>query len=185
MVSADSRFGLDEGQVVLQHRARTAAREHAADQARWEADGTFPWDMVQGLAGAGLLGLTHPEQIGGGQASRLDAILALEQVARESFTLAEAVQIATNGPAYVLSVIADPAVRDAYVPDVVAGRALLSIAITEDAAGSSLGDTATTVRRVEDGVVVNGTKGFVTAGSLASAHLVMARFGGEGLRGLG
>ena len=185
MSSQHSRFGLDEAQLDLQRMARAAAREHGGDQARWEADGHFPWNAVRGLADTGLLGLTHPSEVGGDEADRLTAVLALEQVARESFTLAEAVQIATNGPAYVLSTIADPAVRDTYVPDVISGRALISIAITEDEAGSSLGDTATTAHRVQDGLVVDGTKGFVTAGSLASAHLVMARFGGEGLRGLG
>ena len=181
----NSRFGLDEDQLELQRVARAAAREHGVDQAQWEADGHFPWSSVSALAETGLLGLTHPSEVGGGEADRLTGILALEQVARESFTLAEAVQIAINGPAYVLSTIADSAVRDTYVPDVISGKALISIAITEDEAGSSLGDTATTARSVQDGVVLDGTKGFVTAGSLASAHLVMARFGGEGLRGLG
>lgn len=185
MSGPNSRFGLDADQLDLQRTARATAREYGADQAQWEADGQFPWHAVSALADTGLLGLTHPTQVGGSEADRLTGILALEQVARESFTLAEAVQIAINGPAYVLSTIADSAVRDTYVPDVISGRALLSIAITEDEAGSSLGDTATTARRVQDGVVLDGTKGFVTGGSLASAHLVMARFGGEGLRGLG
>jgi alkylation response protein AidB-like acyl-CoA dehydrogenase len=95
------------------------------------------------------------------------------------------VQIAINGPAFVLSTFGTERLRRSYVPPVIAGRSLISIAITEEDAGSALGETATRVTDKGDVVVVDGTKCFVTGGGLSSAHLVMARFGGEGMRGLG
>lgn len=179
-------YGLDPRQHRLQESARRVARSQAVGQASWERQREFPWAAARAMGTEGLLGLTHPVEVGGDAATRLDGMLALEQVARESFTLAEAMQIASNGPPYVLSVMGTTEIRDRYVPPVLRGDALISIAITEAQAGSSLGDTTTTARYVDDDtVVVSGEKCFVTAGPLASAHLVMARFGGEGLRGLG
>lgn len=180
-------FDLTPEQLELQAWAAELLEDLQLDDHGWESEGRFPWEALGQLGEAGLTALTHPEGLGGRGASRLDAVLVLEQVAQASFTLAEAVQIATNGPAYVLSVLASPAVRDHYVPDVVAGRALISIAITEEDAGSSLGDIATTVTPTGDGhLLVDGVKCFVTGGGLASAHLVMARSAeGDGVRGLG
>lgn len=179
-------FDLSERERDLQRWAFELASKHSEGEADWEAETAFPAQEVAALGRDGLLRLTHPGELGGDDGSRLDAMLAIEGVARASFTLAEVVQIAINGPAYVLSVLASEDVRRRYVPPVMRGETLISIAITEEEAGSSLADTSTSAVRNDAGeVVVNGTKCFVTGGSLSSAHLVMVRFGGEGLNGLG
>lgn len=155
------------------------------DELEWERTGTFPWETFARLAAEGLTGLTLPAQFGGGDLDRLSAVVAHEQVARRSLTLGEGVQIALNGPVYAISRLGRPGLVERLVPDVVAGRSLTAIAITEDQAGSDLGAIETSFTRTADGVRVNGTKCFVTAGALADSAMVLGRWGGEGLEGLG
>ncbi len=170
----------------LADRAGQLASRLAADDHKWDADGLFPWPEVAVLGSHGVLGMTHPEEVGGASLPRLAAVAVIEALAQHSFTLAEATQIAANGPAYVLSTIGHPRLRERWVPAVLAGETLVSIAITELAAGSSLAEIATTATAGPDGWSVSGTKCFVTGGSLAGAHLVMARMSAaEGVRGLG
>ena len=170
----------------LADRADQLAVRLAGDDHQWDVDGRFPWSEVAVLGSHGVLGLTHPEEVGGAGLPRLAAVVVIEALARHSFTLAEATQIAANGPAYVLSTIGHPSLRERWVPPVLAGETLVSIAISELAAGSSLAEIATTATAGPDGWSVSGTKCFVTGGSLAGAHLVMARMGSaEGARGLG
>ncbi|AXV06727.1 Acyl-CoA dehydrogenase, short-chain specific [Euzebya pacifica] len=170
----------------LADRAGQLAASLAGEDHLWDAEGRFPWPEVAVLGSHGVLGLTHPEEAGGAGLPRLAAVVVLEALAQHSFTLAEATQIAANGPAYVLSTIAAPRLRDRWVPRVLAGETLISIAITEVDAGSSLAEIATNATSDPVGWSVSGTKCFVTGGSLAGAHLVMARMGeSPGVRGLG
>ncbi|MEW6470731.1 MAG: acyl-CoA dehydrogenase [Actinomycetota bacterium] len=67
----------------------------------------------------------------------------------------------------------------------IAGRRLIGISITEERAGSSLAETETTAKLDDGYVVLSGRKAFTTGGRDFGSFLVMARFGGTGVRGLG
>ena len=179
-------YGLSEDELEVRAWGARVAAYLPAEDHEWEEEGRFPWAEYRKLAGTGVLGLTYPEAFGGAGKSRLGAVLFEEQIAARSFTMAEAVHMALNGPAYAIAKVGDPALAEQWVPRVISGQSMIAIAITEFEAGTALGDVATAFRRLDDGSVqIDGHKCFVTAGGLADAMLVVGRFGGQGLRGMG
>jgi alkylation response protein AidB-like acyl-CoA dehydrogenase len=180
------RYGLSGDEVAVRERGARLAAELAAEDYAWEEEGRFPWEEYRRLAAEGVLGLTYPVALGGQGGSRLDAVLLQEQLAARSFVMTEAVHIALNGPAYAIAAAGPATLAKEWTPRVLAGDSMIAIAITEYDAGTSLGDIATTFRRLAHGSVqVDGHKCFVTAGELADAMLVIGRFGGQGMRGMG
>lgn len=155
------------------------------DEDGWERTQRYPIESVKLLGQAGVLGLTLPTALGGGGRDRLTSVAVHEEIARRSLTLAEVAQIALNGPPYALSKVGAPALGERILPAVMRGEHLMAIAITEEDAGSDLGALATLFEIDGDEVVVSGHKCFVTAGSLAGSFLVLGRFSGTGLNGLG
>lgn len=177
---------LTDEQKKLQHWARELSLAHfQANADLWEREGVFPWEHFKLLADQGILGFTLPRAYGGQQRPRIDAVLVQEQIARVCFTTAEAAHLCMNGPAYAISRIGSPHLQEQYLPDIVKGKRLLGIAITEEAAGSSVGEVSTRAEVGETSVLVEGGKCFTTIGDIGSAFMVVVRFGGEGLRGLG
>lgn len=177
---------LTDEQKNLQQWARELSLAYFhADAERWEREGVFPWEHFKILAEHGILGLTLPHAYGGQQRPRIDAILVQEQIARICFTTAEAAHLCLNGPAYAISRIGNAHLKEKYLPDVAVGKCLMGIAITEEEAGSSLGEVSTRAKVGGATIMVDGNKCFTTAGDVASAFQVVVRFGGEGLRGLG
>nr|BBH92125.1 acyl-CoA dehydrogenase [Thermogemmatispora argillosa] len=177
---------LTEEQQKLQRWAYELAQaEFQASAERWEREGIFPWEHVATLAEQGLLGFTLPRAFGGLERSRLEAVLVLEQLARVCLTTAEIAHICMNGPSYAISRLGSQALQARYLPEVVAGKRLIGIAITEDEAGSSLGEISTRAHVRATSVVIDGRKCFTTIGDVGGTFEVVVRFGGEGTRGLG
>jgi alkylation response protein AidB-like acyl-CoA dehydrogenase len=180
------RYGLSAREIETREWGAQLASELPGDDLQWDESAEFPWKTLQALAEQGVLGLTYPTAFGGRDGSRMEAVLVQEQLAATSFAIAEAVHVALNGPAYAIAKLGQAELAAEWVPRVIAGQSLISIAITEFDAGTALGDMTTTFTRDSDGGVrVDGHKCFVTAGALADALLVVGRFGGSGLRGLG
>jgi alkylation response protein AidB-like acyl-CoA dehydrogenase len=181
-----ARYGLSDDEVAVRQWAAGLATRFPSDDHEWEERAEFPWKEYRQLADDGVLRLTYPVEQGGRGGSRLHAVLLEEQFAARSFVLTEAVHVALNGPGYAISRIGNPRLAARWTPRVLSGESIISIAITEYEAGTALGDLATTFTRQDDGSLrVDGHKCFVTAGGLADAHLVVGRFGGGGLHGLG
>jgi alkylation response protein AidB-like acyl-CoA dehydrogenase len=188
MMSSDlaSQYGFDQHECSIRDWSADLAAGLPPSDDEWEETGTFPWSVLEQLAeSSGALALTFPARHAGRDGSRMDAILLVEQLAMRSFVVAEAVHLALNGPAYFLAKFGASELASRWLPPVAAGTALISIAITEESAGTALGDICTRFDQHAGGIRVEGRKCFVTGGALAAAHLVVGRFGGEGSRGLG
>ena len=181
-----ARYGLSDEEAAVRQWAADLASRFPSDDHRWEEDAEFPWAEYRSLAAEGVLRLTYPVDQGGRGGSRLQAVLLEEQFAARSFVLTEAVHVALNGPGYAISRVGHPQLAARWVPRVLSGQSIISIAITEYDAGTALGDLATTFTRQDDGSLrIDGHKCFVTAGGMADAILVVGRFSGEGLNGIG
>jgi len=181
-----ARYGLDSEEQAFAARVAELADTAFAPHAHiWDANEQFPQENLEILATEGLTGLTLPEAYGGKARPRIYAVIALEQIAARCFATAELLQVCINGPAYALSKLGSPALQTKYLPDVIKGKSLIGIAITEEQAGSSLGEIKTRVEKTASGYILNGKKSFTTGGDTFSAFQVLARFTGEGLKGLG
>ncbi|MBN4668427.1 acyl-CoA dehydrogenase family protein, partial [Pandoraea nosoerga] len=66
------------------------------------------------------------------------------------------------------------ALKDHFMPDVIAGKKIVAVGVTEPGAGSDVKGIRTTARREGDGYVLNGTKMFITNGVHADLYCIAA-----------
>ncbi|MPY56498.1 acyl-CoA dehydrogenase [Streptomyces spongiae] len=168
--------------------ARQLAREHYAPlAAEWDAGRVpLPAEERRRLGDLGLLGITLPEEFGGSAAPVLDALLVIEELAKECRPAAFQVFECTTGPATVVNLLGGDELRARYLPPIIRGQATMAVAISEPDAGSAATDMTT--RAVLDGDVyrVTGTKRWISGGGHADQYLLYARMADvPGARGIG
>ncbi len=167
-------FRLADEQRELRDAVRVLAREQVAPRAA-EIDRTaeFPWDLKELLATQDILGLPYPVEYGGLGADLLTCCLAIEALSAACATtgLILAVHELASLP-LVMAGTADQKAR--WLPDLAAGRKLIAFALTEAGAGSDVASIATRAIRDGDGYVLNGTKRFISHGSVADLITVFA-----------
>ena len=181
-------FGLTPAQLDLQQRAETLGRS-LRDRAReWDESDDAPYTDIFGLAReAGLLGVAMPTEYGGQGGGAVEYLITVEALFRfsQSWLPPEPV-FCTSGPGPAMLLLGDDAVKDKYLPDIVAGRRACNIALTEPDAGSALTDLTTTATRDGDHYVVNGYKSFVTGSNVNDLNATFVRFDDvPGAKGVG
>ena len=144
----------------------------------------FPFDVARLMAEQGLLGITIPEADGGQGGTLMDAVIAIEQVALVCPRSADVVQAGNFGPIRTFAEYASDGQKARFLPDLLAGRSVISLGMSEPEAGSAVTDLRTTARPDGAHIVLDGTKVFSTHSPDASLFLVYARFG-PGVGGIG
>ncbi len=176
---------LNEAQRDFAESVRAFARRHLADGALKRAhEHEFPWDVAHLLARQGLLGLALPEEDGGQGASLLDAVIAIQEVGAVCPKSGDIVQAGNFGPLRTFAEYATAEQKQRWLPDLLAGRKLIALGMSEPEAGSAVTDLATTAVADGDEFVVNGTKIWSTHSVEADLFLVYVRFG-PGVGGIG
>jgi alkylation response protein AidB-like acyl-CoA dehydrogenase len=178
-------FEFTEEQRLFAESVRRFAETHlAADALKRAHAPQFPTDIAQLMARQGLLGITIPAEDGGQGGSLMDAVIAIEQVASVCPRSADVVQAGNFGPIRTFAEYATPEQKRRFLSALVAGRAVISLGMTEPEAGSAVTDLRTTAETEGSDVVLNGTKIFSTHSPDASIFLIYVRFG-PGVDGIG
>src|SRR3954462_9253113 len=161
-----------------------AEGEIAPHAARWDRDHHFPTDVVQQMGKLGLFGLTAPEQYGGiasddtsGDFTAL--CVAIEEIGRVDQSMGITLEAAVGLGINPILTFGTDEQKQAWLPDLVAGRALAGFGLTEPGAGSDAGATRTRAELVDGQWLLNGSKQFITnSGSdITSLVTVTARTG--------
>jgi alkylation response protein AidB-like acyl-CoA dehydrogenase len=169
-------FELDEQHRLLRQSVREFARAEIAPGAqRWDREERFPTELVPKLARMGLLGIRIPEEYGGSGMGTLAYALAIEEIARVDGSTALTVASHNGlGTGHLLSFGTEEQKRK-YLPEAASGRWLAAWALTEPGSGSDAAALRTTARRDGDDWVIDGTKAFITQGSVGGFCVVLAR----------
>ena len=172
--AVDLDFSPDE--VELQSTVRRFVRREIVPLAdRMDREDFFPRDVFSRLGEQGFLGPTIPPEFDGlGQSYRAQALI-LEEIARVSPALALSVGAHSNLCADNLCRNGTPEQRRSFLPDLVAGRAVGALALTEPTAGSDAVSLRTRADRKGDHYLLNGSKQFITNGPVADTLLVYAK----------
>ena len=161
------------------------AREHLAAGALKRAhDPHFPFDVARLMAKHGLMGVTLPQSEGGQGGSLVDAVIAIEQVAAACPRSADVVQFGNFGPIRTFAEYGTPDQKARWLGELLVGRMVMSLGMTEPDAGSALTDLKTSARPEGSHYVVNGSKVFSTFSPDAQIFLIYVRFG-PGVSGIG
>jgi alkylation response protein AidB-like acyl-CoA dehydrogenase len=179
----DFRFTSEQEQ--FRDSVRRFAEKHLAAGARPRAHAVeYPWDVARLMAAQGLLGITIGEADGGQGGTLLDAVIAIETVASVCPRSADVVQAGNFGPIRVLAEYGTPMHKERYLKRLLAGEAVISVAMTEPEAGSAVTDLQTTATPDDTGYRINGAKVFTTHAPYAEVILAYVRFG-PGVDGIG
>ncbi|OYZ98274.1 MAG: acyl-CoA dehydrogenase [Rhizobiales bacterium 17-65-6] len=179
------KFAMTEEQQLFADSVRRFAENNLREGALKRAhDPRFPLDVARELAGLGLLGITIPQGDGGQGGTLMDAVIAIEQIAAVCPRSADVVQAGNFGPIRTFSEYASAEQKRRFMPDLLEGRKVISLGMTEPDAGSALTELRTTAREDGDSYIVNGTKVFSTHSPDADLFLVYVRFG-PGVKGIG
>ena len=170
------RFEYSEEQRLIRDTAREfAARELRPHARAWDAEGTFPTALIPKLAGLGLLGMTIPQQYGGSGLDAVSLALAIEAIAWGDGGVALTVASHNSLCSGHIVLAGTDAQKQTYLPRLASGQALGAWGLTEPGSGSDAAALATRAARRGARWVLNGTKAFVTQGSLAGVYVIMAR----------
>jgi alkylation response protein AidB-like acyl-CoA dehydrogenase len=167
-------YRLTEEQLMLRDAVRVLADERIAPRAA-EIDATaeFPWDVKDLLASHDILGLPFPEAYGGLGGHLLTVCLAVEQISRACATSGLILAVQELGALPLLLAGSDEQ-KQRWFPDLAAGRTLIAFALTEAEAGSDAAAARTRARRDGDHWVIDGSKRFISQGSVADLVTVFA-----------
>lgn len=176
---------LTQDQIELANSVRRFAEGTLADGAleRAHAPG-YPWDIAQRLAEMGMLGITLKPEDGGIGGTLMDAVITIQELAMICPKSADVVQAGNFGPIRTFAEYASPEQKARFLPDILAGKALISLGMSEPDAGSAVTELKTTAREDGEGYVLNGSKVFSTHSAEANVFLIYVRFG-PGLDGIG
>jgi len=178
-------FDLSEEHRAYADAVGKFARQHlaAGALARAHAD-EYPWETARLLAENGFLGIAFAEEDGGQGGTLMHAVLAIQEIALVCPKSADIVQAGNFGPIRTFVEYASAEQKQRFLPDLLGGRKLISLGMTEPGAGSAVTELATSAVLDGDHYVVNGSKIFSTHSAEAGLYLVYLRFG-PGLDGIG
>jgi len=150
----------------------------------WDEAGEFPRELYQKAAEIGLLGLGFPEQYGGTEVDRFMWIIALQELARAGAGGVSAGLMSHSIGAPPIARAGTPEFKARVLPEILSGKKISALAITEPSGGSDVANLRTTARRDGDVYVVNGEKTFITSGMRADYITTAVRTGGPGPGGV-
>ncbi|WP_305092382.1 acyl-CoA dehydrogenase family protein [Prescottella sp. R16] len=139
--------------------AQTVVAPVAAEH---DANHTFPYAVVDGMADMGLFGLPFPEEYGGMGGDYFALCLALEELGKVDQSVAITLEAGVSLGAMPVYRFGNEEQKQEWLPQLTSGKALAAFGLTEPGAGSDAGGTRTTAKLDGEQWVVNGNKQFIT-----------------------
>ncbi|MGF0320116.1 acyl-CoA dehydrogenase family protein [Nocardia fluminea] len=140
--------------------------------AKHDAEHSFPYEVVAGMADMGLFGLPFPEEFGGMGGDYFALCLALEELGKIDQSVAITLEAGVSLGAMPIYRFGNDKQRTEWLPQLTSGQALAGFGLTEPDAGSDAGGTRTTAVQDGESWVINGSKQFITNSGTDITRLV-------------
>ncbi len=144
----------------------------------------FPDKVFRKLGPLGVLGITAAEEYGGASAGFLAATLAMEELGRVSASFALSYLAHTILCVNGIAENGNSNQKKKYLPDLISGKKIGGMAMTEPGAGSDAVGMKTKAAKAKGGYILNGEKAFITNGSVGDVFVVYARTGEDRTKGI-
>jgi short-chain 2-methylacyl-CoA dehydrogenase len=175
-------FDLGQEHELLRSTVREFAQGRVAPVAeKLDRESTFPYELVAEMAELGLMGMTIPEDYGGGGADTLAYAIAVEELTRVDSSVAITMAAHHSLGTLPIYYFGNEEQKRQWLPDLASGKKLAAFGLTEPDAGSDAGATRTRAELRDGSWVVNGSKIFITnAGTdLTACVTITARTGDD------
>jgi len=167
-------YMLTEDQKMIRDACREIAEKHIKPvRAKYDVEGTFPWDIIEVLRQADIFGIYIPEEYGGFGGGTMEMAIAMEELSRGCGGIAISFGATALGT-FPIILFGNEEQKERYLPDIASGKKLAAFGLTEPNAGSDVGGIETTAVRDGDYYVLNGTKQWITNGGEAEVYTVFA-----------
>ncbi|SMO51291.1 acyl-CoA dehydrogenase family protein [Fodinibius sediminis] len=179
-------FKLSEEQQLIRDSIRDFTQRYVAPGVKErDAKKEFPHDLIEQLAEQGFMGMIHPEEYGGSGVDHISFCLAIEELARWDASLALTVASHTSLGSGHIALAGSDEQKKQYLVPLARGQQLAAWCLTEPGSGSDASGLKTTATKDGNQWVLNGSKIFITQGSVADIYVVLAKTDhGQGTRGI-
>ncbi len=168
-------FKLNEEQLMIQEMARKFAENelvpYAAD---WDEEETFPREAVMKMGELGMMGILMPKELGGAGLDMVSYAIILEEIS--AGCASTGVTMSVQNSLYLGPILkyGTEEQKKKYIPDWARGKKIGAFALSEADAGSDAANQRTTAVLDGDHYILNGSKNFITSGSVADGFIVFA-----------
>ena len=177
-------FALGETADMIRETTQRFASERIAPlAAKIDAEDWFPKELWPQMGELGLHGITVEEEYGGLGLGYLEHVIACEEISRASASIGLSYGAHSNLCINQLRRWASPEQKEKYLPKLISGEHVGSLAMSEAGAGSDVVGMKLRAEEVQGGYVLNGTKFWITNAAYADTLVVYAKTG-EGSRGI-
>ncbi len=166
---------LNDDQIAVRNLARDFADQEIRPVVmEYDESQEFPSEIFRKMAELGFLGIMVPGELEGSGLGALEAALIVEEIARVDPSIALGVA-AHNGlcTGHILKFASDE-LKSRYIPRLATGASLGAWGLTEPGSGSDAGGMQTTGRRDGNDWILNGSKNFITHGTVGDIAVIMA-----------
>lgn len=173
----------DTADMIRDTTARFARERIEPLAAKIDAEDWFPRELWPAMGELGLHGITVDEEYGGLGLGYLEHVIACEEVSRASASIGLSYGAHSNLCINQISRWASPEQKAKYLPRLISGEHVGSLAMSEAGAGSDVVSMKLRAEKTANGYVLNGTKFWITNATYADTLVVYAKTG-EGSRGI-
>lgn len=168
-------FQMTENQRMVQQMAKDfAEKEIRPVITKYDESQEFPFEIVDKMAQLGFMGIIFPEEYGGAGFGYLEYVTIIEEISKVDpslgLTIAAHNSLCTNH----IYMFGNQEQKSKYLPELTSGRKIGAWALTEPTSGSDAGSLKTTAIRDGNYYVLNGSKNFITHGSVGKVTVVLA-----------
>ena len=168
-------FEMTENMKMVRDLARNfAEKEIRPHVMKFDEAQEFPLEISRKLGELGFMGVVVPEAYGGSGLGYLEYITIIEEISKVDPSVGLSVAAHNSLGVGHIYLFGSEEQKRKYLPDLASGRKLGAWALTEPTSGSDAGALLTTAVLEGDHYVLNGSKNFITHGSVGSLTVVMA-----------
>ncbi len=176
----DFDFQLGESADMIREAAARFADERVAPLAeKTDREDWFPRELWPAMGELGLHGITVEEEFGGLGLGYLEHVIAVEEISRASASVGLSYGAHSNLCVNQISRWGNPEQKAKYLPKLISGEHVGSLAMSEASAGSDVVSMKLKAEGVQGGYVLNGTKFWITNATCADTLVVYAKTDGH------
>ena len=168
---------LDEEHQILRDQIKRFVDEKVKPNGiEWEKNGFIPRDIFVEMGKLGFLGITYPSEYGGSAMDSRGSVVLAEELGRSTFSgFAIATLVHTDMASVHLLNAGSQAQNEKYLKEIILGKKISCVAVTEPHVGSDVKNISTKAKKVGDKYYLNGSKIYITNGVHADIYFVAAK----------
>jgi glutaryl-CoA dehydrogenase len=174
-----SRFFREE-EISAQNTCREFVQEKFLPTiTHYHRIGKFPVDIIPELGNLGFLGSTLPEEYGGAGMNNIVYGLIMQELERGDSSLRSFASVQSGLVIYPIYTFGTTEMKRKWLPALTSGQKIGCFGLTEPDFGSNPAGMKTNAKKVSGGYCINGTKMWITNGTIADIAIVWAKLQGK------